>query len=278
MKIFYYYKISRPINIFLGSLSVLITATFFTPFPNVIKLIFAMLVVMLLNAAANCVNDIRDIEIDKINRPNRPLPAGKLNIPEVKIFAIILFIAGNIISFSLGIFPFIISLFIATPLMIIYAIKLKQIAIWGNLLVSFILGLAFIFAAGAFGNYKIGIVPAVLAFLFTLIREIIKDMEDMIGDEQFDAKTLPVMIGIDKTKSIVVFLMFVLIIVILIPYLIGVYGVYYLIVVLISVGIPVLLMIGYLLINKEQKKYNYLAKILKVEIFFGLLSIYLGKF
>lgn len=278
MKIFYYYKISRPINIFLGSLSVLITATFFTPFPNVIKLIFAMLVVMLLNAAANCVNDIRDIEIDKINRPNRPLPAGKLNIPEVKIFAIILFIVGNIISFSLGIFPFIISLFIATPLMIIYAIKLKQIAIWGNLLVSFILGLAFIFAAGAFGNYKIGIVPAVLAFLFTLIREIIKDMEDMIGDEQFDAKTLPVMIGIDKTKSIVVFLMFVLIIVILIPYLIGVYGVYYLIVVLISVGIPVLLMIGYLLINKEQKKYNYLAKILKVEIFFGLLSIYLGKF
>ncbi|MEA3500406.1 MAG: geranylgeranylglycerol-phosphate geranylgeranyltransferase [Candidatus Marinimicrobia bacterium] len=278
MKIFYYYKISRPINIFLGSLSVLITATFFTPFPNVIKLIFAMLVVMLLNAAANCVNDIRDIEIDKINRPNRPLPAGKLNISEVKIFAIILFIVGNIISFSLGIFPFIISLFIATPLMIIYAIKLKQIAIWGNLLVSFILGLAFIFAAGAFGNYKIGIVPAVLAFLFTLIREIIKDMEDMIGDEQFDAKTLPVMIGIDKTKSIVVFLMFVLIIVILIPYLIGVYGVYYLIVVLISVGIPVLLMIGYLLINKEQKKYNYLAKILKVEIFFGLLSIYLGKF
>lgn len=278
MKIFYYYKISRPINIFLGSLSVLITATFFTPFPNVIKLIFAMLVVMLLNAAANCVNDICDIEIDKINRPNRPLPTGKLNISEVKIFAIILFIVGNIISFSLGIFPFIISLFIATPLMIIYAIKLKQIAIWGNLLVSFILGLAFIFAAGAFGNYKIGIVPAVLAFLFTLIREIIKDMEDMIGDEQFDAKTLPVMIGIDKTKSIVVFLMFVLIIVILIPYLIGVYGVYYLIVVLISVGIPVLLMIGYLLINKEQKKYNYLAKILKVEIFFGLLSIYLGKF
>ena len=278
MKILYYYKISRPINIVLGSLSVLITATFFAPFPNMIELIFAMLVVMFLNAAANCVNDIYDIEIDKINRPNRPLPAGKLNISEVKIFAIILFSIGNIISFYLGIIPFIISLIIATPLMILYAIKLKKKAIWGNLLVSFILGLAFIFAASAFGNYKIGIVPAVLAFLFTLIREIIKDMEDVIGDKQFDAKTLPVIIGINKTKSIVAFLMFVLIIVILIPYLIGIYGMYYLIVVVISVGIPVVLMIGYLLIGRNKKKYSYLASILKVEIFFGLLSIYLGKF
>ncbi len=278
MKIFYYYKISRPINIFLGSMSVLITATFFTQFPSVIKLIFAMLVVMLLNAAANCVNDICDIEIDKINRPNRPLPVGKLNISEVKIFAIILFVVGNVISFSLGIVSFIISMFIATPLMIVYATKLKQIAIWGNLLVSFILGLAFIFAGSAFGNYKVGIVPAVLTFLFSLIREIIKDMEDVKGDEQFNANTLPVKIGTDKTKSIVAFLMFVLIIVILIPYLIEIYGIYYLIVVVISVEIPVILMIGYLLINKKQKKYYHLARILKVEMFFGLLSIYLGKF
>lgn len=278
MKIFYYYKISRPINIFLGSVSVLITATFFTQFPSVIKLIFAMLVVMLLNAAANCVNDICDIEIDKINRPNRPLPVGKLNISEVKIFAIILFVVGNVISFSLGIVSFIISMFIATPLMIVYATKLKQIAIWGNLLVSFILGLAFIFAGSAFGNYKVGIVPAVLTFLFSLIREIIKDMEDVKGDKQFNANTLPVKIGTDKTKSIVAFLMFVLIIVILIPYLIEIYGIYYLIVVVISVEIPVILMIGYLLINKKQKKYYHLARILKVEMFFGLLSIYLGKF
>lgn len=278
MKIFYYYKISRPINIFLGSMSVLITATFFTQFPSVIKLIFAMLVVMLLNAAANCVNDICDIEIDKINRPNRPLPVGKLNISEVKIFAIILFVVGNVISFSLGIVSFIISMFIATPLMIVYATKLKQIAIWGNLLVSFILGLAFIFAGSAFGNYKVGIVPAVLTFLFSLIREIIKDMEDVKGDKQFNANTLPVKIGTDKTKSIVAFLMFVLIIVILIPYLIEIYGIYYLIVVVISVEIPVILMIGYLLINKKQKKYYHLARILKVEMFFGLLSIYLGKF
>lgn len=278
MKIFYYYKISRPINIFLGSMSVLITATFFTQFPSVIKLIFAMLVVMLLNAAANCVNDICDIEIDKINRPNRPLPVGKLNISEVKIFAIILFVVGNVISFSLGIVSFIISMFVATPLMIVYATKLKQIAIWGNLLVSFILGLAFIFAGSAFGNYKVGIVPAVLTFLFSLIREIIKDMEDVKGDKQFNANTLPVKIGTDKTKSIVAFLMFVLIIVILIPYLIEIYGIYYLIVVVISVEIPVILMIGYLLINKKQKKYYHLARILKVEMFFGLLSIYLGKF
>lgn len=140
-KIISYFKISRPINILLGSTAVLISATFFQNFPDILNIIFAMMVVMFLNAGANCVNDIYDIEIDKINRPNRSLPAGKLSINEVKNFAVILFLIGNGISFYLGNFPFIISLIIATPLMVLYASKLKKIALIGNLLVSFILGL-----------------------------------------------------------------------------------------------------------------------------------------
>lgn len=278
MKILYYLKISRPINILLSSLSVLITASFFPVFPNIIQLIFASLVVMLLNAGANCVNDIYDIKIDKINRPNRPLPAKKLTILEVKIFAISLFIIGNGLSFFLGIIPFIISFIITTPLMIFYASYLKKTAIWGNLLIGFILGLVFLFSASAFGNYKIGIVPAILAFLFTVIREIIKDMEDVVGDEKFNAKTLPIIIGLKKTKNIVAFLMLILLIVINLPYFVGIYGIYYLVVVEITIGIPIVLMIFYLIKSSNNEKYSYLSKLLKVGIFFGLLSIYLGKF
>ncbi len=278
MKILYYLKISRPINILLSSLSVLITASFFPVFPNIIQLIFASLVVMLLNAGANCVNDIYDIKIDKINRPNRPLPAKKLTILEVKIFAISLFIIGNGLSFFLGIIPFIISFIITTPLMIFYASYLKKTAIWGNLLIGFILGLVFLFSASAFGNYKIGIVPAILAFLFTVIREIIKDMEDVVGDEKFNAKTLPIIIGLKKTKNIVAFLMLILLIVINMPYFVGIYGIYYLVVVEITIGIPIVLMIFYLIKSSNNEKYSYLSKLLKVGIFFGLLSIYLGKF
>ncbi|MEA1987294.1 MAG: geranylgeranylglycerol-phosphate geranylgeranyltransferase [Candidatus Marinimicrobia bacterium] len=277
-KIISYFKISRPINILLGSTAVLISATFFQNFPDILNIIFAMMVVMFLNAGANCVNDIYDIEIDKINRPNRSLPAGKLSINEVKNFAVILFLIGNGISFYLGNFPFIISLIIATPLMVLYASKLKKIALIGNLLVSFILGLTFIFASTVFGNYMIGVVPAVLAFLLTLIREIVKDMEDIDGDKKYGANTLPIFLGIERTKIIVSALMMLLVVVIIIPYLMGIYGIYYLLVVMNSIGIPMIFMIFYIFISRNKNKYSLLAKVLKVEIFFGLLSIYLGKF
>lgn len=124
----------------------------------------------------------------------------------------------------------------------------------------------------------IGVVPAVLAFLLTLIREIVKDMEDIDGDKKYGANTLPIFLGIERTKIIVSALMMLLVVVIIIPYLMGIYGIYYLLVVMNSIGIPMIFMIFYIFISRNKNKYSLLAKVLKVEIFFGLLSIYLGKF
>ncbi|MEE3196495.1 MAG: UbiA family prenyltransferase, partial [Candidatus Neomarinimicrobiota bacterium] len=111
---------------------------------SIIKL-YTLLVVVFYTGAANAFNDYCDYEIDLINRPNRPLSRGLLNSNEALLFSIILFIVGSLVTLLLPLKATIVSVGLALPLIIIYSLRLKGIPIIGNMVVSMILGLSFIF-------------------------------------------------------------------------------------------------------------------------------------
>ena len=92
-----------------------------------------------------------------------------------------------------------VSIGISLPLIIGYNAKLKKFPLIGNIVVALILSLSFIYAGFVFDNIKPLIIPAVLAFGLTLIREIVKDMADVIGDKSVGLKTFPIVYGENKT-------------------------------------------------------------------------------
>ncbi len=276
MEISAYFRLARPLNVLIASLSVLIQASLMPAFPAWVKILPALLTVAFLNAAANAVNDITDIEIDRVNRPERPLPSGRISLRQAGIYSILFFVAGNLLALRLGMGPFIISAVIATPLMVLYSYSLKPRPFVGNLVIAGILGLALIFAAVAYGDIRYGLVPALLAFFVNLVREIIKDLQDMEGDRKRNSRTLPLLLGETRTRRITAAILVVFLLILPLPYLYQIYRLPYLIIVLSAVALPLAIVLGLLLSNKTLN-YGNLSNTLKLTILTGLVAIFAGR-
>jgi len=277
MDIKQYIKIARPANLLLVGTVVLIAATLFKPFPNFWTFILVVLCPVLITAAGNTINDMCDIEIDRINKPDRPLPSGALNLGRAKVFMISVFILGNTAALLLGFWSLIISLF-ATALLFWYAYRLRHVALIGNVVVSFLSAMTFLFAAQAFGDMKRGYVPFLLTFVLSLVREIVKDLEDLEGDEAHGSKTLPVIIGGTPTRVIAGLIAAFFIPLIPVPYVAEMYGKWYFFMAIPGVAIPMLIMMVNLFQIKRKINYHQMAIILKVVMFIGLASVFMGRF
>jgi 4-hydroxybenzoate polyprenyltransferase len=119
-------------------------------------------------------------------------------------------------------------------------------------------------------------VPAFLAFGLTLIREIVKDIADIKGDQAINSKTLPIVWGKNKSIKLCAFLSLILGICAFILFIIGYYNFYYGLFLIMTVEIP-LGVVVISLINKptiETAKRG--AKLLKICTLGGLFSIYIG--
>ncbi|MEA2077831.1 MAG: geranylgeranylglycerol-phosphate geranylgeranyltransferase [Candidatus Marinimicrobia bacterium] len=278
LKLKHYFKLARPANLVLVATVVLITATFFTPFPSIWKFLLAIICPTFITAAGNALNDRCDVEIDRINKPNRPLPLGIISIEGAKGFMIAMFILGNIAGLILGFWSLFISLFIVTPLLYWYAYRLRHVALLGNIIVAFLSALTFLFAAQAFGDIKLGYVPFVFTFIISVVREIIKDLEDIDGDEAHESKTLPVMIGETPTRIIAGIIIALFFPTIPIPYVTGMYGKWFFFFGSIGVVIPMLIIMIQLFQVKRIINYHQIAVVLKIVMFIGLITIFVGRF
>ena len=153
-------------------------------------------------ASWNALNDYLDLEIDKINRPDRPLPSGRISkslaftaiILTCAISVVSLFLAGQIANDMTDNFedwyPTIFIWLIALTLLVNYEddrilLGLKNRGLPGNLAISISVGLVVLFgAAGLFDPLNERAVSLFfIGTLYNLSREIIKDVEDMEGDE-----------------------------------------------------------------------------------------------
>jgi geranylgeranylglycerol-phosphate geranylgeranyltransferase len=226
-------------------------------------------------AAGNVINDIYDVEIDKINRPDRVLVSGKVGTRLAVIFYFLLVTTSLILSYIISIQNLLIVLG-ATILVFIYSKYFKRLPLAGNLIVATVTGFAFIYGGVAVGNYSENIFPSLFAFMTTLIREIVKDIEDMEGDSSFFVNSFPIAYGITKAKRLILSLTILLIIMTTLPFILKIYNIEFFIVIMLILN-PFLVYSLKLLFNSDSKvEMRKVSSILKAVMIIGLIAIVLG--
>ncbi|MCK0178338.1 geranylgeranylglycerol-phosphate geranylgeranyltransferase [Flavobacteriaceae bacterium S0862] len=256
-----------------------------------------VLATVLIAAAGNIINDIFDIETDLVNKPEKVIVNKTLS--EKK--ALNLFIALNILGVGLGFYlsnaigrsGFAVIFVLISALLYIYTSYLKQTLLLGNILVSALVGLSILIVPVFdlipsitsskrelyIDIFKIAFTYAVFAFMINLLREIIKDIEDVNGDYKAQMKTLPILIGRDRTTMIVFAFSFIPLLAVVNYIVSQLYNnmlavIYFLIFV---VG-PMLYFTIKVFSAEQKKDYQHLSNVLKVIMLFGVLSLLLYPF
>jgi geranylgeranylglycerol-phosphate geranylgeranyltransferase len=269
-------KISRPVNIIITFVSVIVAAVICLSgkLPGV-YVFLAAVSAALTAASGNVLNDFFDIEIDKVNRPIRSLPSGKITINEARVLIIVLAILSLVLSFLISYAAFII-VFISNVLLFLYSKLLKGIPLVGNITVAFLTGLVFIFGGVVVGNLSAAIIPAVFAFLINLIREVVKDMQDIEGDEKSNIITFPIKYGFKRSKLLTLLITFTLILCTLFPFVTQIYRIEYFVIVMVIVN-PILVYCMKILFDDHSlNNLNRISNLLKLSMVFGLIAIFLG--
>lgn len=243
-------------------------------------------------AAGNIINDVYDLETDRINRPKKQV-VGKDISEKIALTAyIFLTILGVGIGFYLsnliGRPGFSAIFIIISALLYLYATYLKNILIVGNLVISslvamviIIMGLFDLLPAITPGNkltqsiiFSILLDYALFAFLINWLREMIKDQQDMNGDYNSGRNSLTISLGKERTNKFIFFIgliPLVLIVFYIYDYLFeNIYAVLYALLLIVA---PLLYFLIQLLSAKTKKQFSTLSGILKVIMLTGLLSI-----
>ena len=275
--IYNYFLLIRPLNVLVSGLAMIISAAILDSLGQELMVILVVLVVMAYTAGANSINDVLDLEIDKVNRPSRPIPSNNIERNKALRFSFFLFLAGSVLSLQLPPNAYFISIVVSMPLIVIYSTHLKSKPLIGNIAVSFIIGLSFIFCGTVFENVYPMWTPGLLAFSLTLIREITKDIADFEGDQIAKHNTYPIQYGIKGAIKLVFFLSCVVCLAALVPYFNNTYNDWYLIILLIGVEIPLIIVVLLLVKNQTISSAILSSKILKFSLIMGLLAIYIGS-
>ena len=271
-------KIVRPINISITFL-VVIVAAFICSNEKVLteKILLAAISASFVVASGNIVNDIFDYSIDLINRPNRPLPSKEMSI-NFAIFLYLFFTFGGLIfAQKVSWEAFFIVVFVSL-ILLFYSFLLKQIPLLGNIAVSVCTALAFIYGGVAVNNWKDAIIPAIFAFLINLIREIIKDIEDIEGDIKNNIITFPSKFGLQKTKIVLTFITIILIGFTFYPFIKEIYSIEYFLIILFTVDLLLVYFIREIKGKMFMNKISLISKLLKLSMIFGLIAIFIGNY
>ncbi len=269
-------KIIRPFNCLFVILSVYFGAYYQSSNSNIYPIIFAALSASLIAAAGYVINDFFDIPIDIINRPNRILPSGKITPKIAYMFSVMLFMLGITASFLTQNFYCVIIAVVNSILLFSYAKMFKMSFLTGNILVSYTTASTFLFGGLCNNNVKNSMIIVIFAFLYTFIREIVKDGEDIEGDIKLDAKTLAVKIG---RKNIAVVSAFPALAIILYTIFLFTKNIIELKVFLalsVGVSLPLIILIIYILRKSEIKRFANASFLMKMNMLMLLIILWVG--
>ena len=282
-------EITRLINCLMGALTVIIgllNTRSNVPFDKLtINIILGVFTYIFLAASGNIINDVYDIEIDKINRPERPIPRGSISLKQAKELFFLYLIIGIIFSLvntlilSLPLINLALAFFFGF-IAWVYAKWGKKSGFFGNIIVgvSFSIGLVY----GAYLNTPI-IPPYIFYFFITafsllVAREIIKGCEDIEGDKNHGVKTLAIKIGIKSSRNISVIFVLLAVMFFILPIFTTILNFFFFIVFmaigLIEVGYIIVLMFTSDLRKEDLKKISLL---LKIAMFLGLIAFFFAS-
>ncbi|WP_274475647.1 geranylgeranylglycerol-phosphate geranylgeranyltransferase [Mangrovimonas aestuarii] len=257
---------------------------------------FSLLVIatLCITAAGNIINDIYDVDTDLINKPDKVIVGKKIREKTAYNW----FIAFNVVGVAVGFYlshlvgrsNFFAIFVIISALLYVYASYLKQTLLVGNIVIAALVALSLIVVglfellpvineqnqSTQFTFFKIILDYAIFAFIINLIREIVKDTEDVDGDHRAGMNTLPIVLGRERASKVVFGLLF-------IP-IIGVS--YYIVTYLYKQPIAVIYFLAAILgpliyaaikafSATTKKDFHYISNILKLVMLTGMLSLLL---
>ncbi|MDX2301377.1 MAG: geranylgeranylglycerol-phosphate geranylgeranyltransferase [Microscillaceae bacterium] len=224
-------------------------------------------------AAGYMINDYYDVKIDTINKPNRVIVGRVIKRRVVMAANLFLNFLGFLIALYLSKKVFLITLG-AGFLLWWYSNYLKRLPLVGNITIAFLTSLAVILLSVYYRQNELMIyIFAIFAFFISLIREIVKDMEDVKGDANFGCKTLPIVWGIPRTKQVIYVFFFIFAIILLSTYLTfpHQFALY-----LYGVVIPPLVWFFIRLNRADRRKdFAFLSALCKIIMLLGVLSMVL---
>jgi 4-hydroxybenzoate polyprenyltransferase len=236
----HFIRLTRPLNLLVIALTMYGLGWYFddsvaTQNTGISSIYFFLLVfsTLLIAAAGNIINDYFDVRADRVNKPKQLI----IDVHIKRRVAIVTHWALNILAFSIAVFLswkletfwYVFIHLLSIYLLWYYSSYFKRKFLIGNIfiagltaMVPILVGLYF-FQCYQIGNTRgfaqynypfeqfknvsfilsLSFILAAFAFLFNLAREIIKDIEDINGDKILKAKTVPIVLGVDKTKVIV---------------------------------------------------------------------------
>jgi 4-hydroxybenzoate polyprenyltransferase len=248
--------------------------------PEFFILLFATLMIA---AGGYVINDVFDINIDAVNKPRKNAIGKSFSIESAKLTSYILFtigsIAGIALSFRLHVTAMGLLLPFSAVSLFMYSSHFKRRMLIGNFIIALLSALSVLLVAffepGFYPNIQFVLVYAVFAFFISLIREIIKDAEDIDGDELAQCKTFPILFGIRKTKLLLSLLIVLNLAVIC--YFLSIYFYHNTVIdfwYLVAIFAIPFFALGYLVSAAEIKKdFQYASAFAKFVMLYGLLTM-----
>lgn len=198
-------KLTRFGNLIIIALAQYFTAGFLIGMHtlNDVKLFLLSISTTVIAAGGYIINDYYDVKIDYINKPDRVVIGKSITRRYAILFHIVLSVTGIALGFYLSWRIAAVNM-LSVFLLWLYSNNLKRLPFIGNFTVAFLTGLS-VMVVDIFYRTEnsLVVIYALFAFFMTLIREVIKDMEDLQGDNTFGCKTLPIIWGVRKTKILI---------------------------------------------------------------------------
>jgi geranylgeranylglycerol-phosphate geranylgeranyltransferase len=245
--------------------------------PSLHTAMLGFLLGFFLSSSAMIFNDTFDLEVDRMNDPQRPLPAGLLTQSEAIVLGILTALVSLAIASSFQ--PLVVILTLGAWLIgFLYNWKLKASGLWGNLIVSANVALTFIMGGIAVGQAWSRTVWAfgLIAFFFDLAEEIAGDAMDVEGDRKRGSKSIAIRSGKQAALSISGFLFGLVILLTYLPIVLGERSLHY----LLPISITDLLIVFFafkLLKSQTIAEGRWSVRALYLTASFGLLAYLLGR-
>ena len=215
MKLRAYVDLARPFTLVapaLGFVSGALTAVGAAPrdslsFAILIPPVIGSAMAAVLNAGNNALNQIYDLDIDRVNKPTRPLPTGRLSIREVWGFTIVTYALALVLAWLVApggrheCFWLVAIAVVCTYLYSVPPFRTKRLGIWANVTIAIPRGTLLKVAGWSSAKTIAGVEPWYIGAIFGLFllgATTTKDFADMEGDRRGGCRTLPIQYGVRR--------------------------------------------------------------------------------
>lgn len=270
-----YITILRPINGFMAGGAVMLGAWISGSPLQWHNIIVLSIVTFMATGFGNLINDIIDIETDRISHPTRPLPSKKISRKEAIVYCIILSLISITAAGMTG-FIYGIATLVPLTMLTLYAFFLKGTPFIGNVIVSVLVAYALLFGSLEAPHLNLLVIPAALAMLLNFSREVVKDIQDRDGDRAAGITTTA-SVSLHHLKMLLLAVSLLYIFILAVTLFLRIYGTPYSLVVI--AGVIPLHMVRLFHLGKRNwtDRAGLLSALIKAEMLGGLLALAINR-